>query len=726
MSGIINLSRRKFFKSSAVLGGGLVLGFYVPGCKKAAEKVIMVEEFVPNAFIRIGADETVTIIVNKSEMGQGVYTSLPMLIAEELEVDWSTIRFEPAPVAPVYNHTQWGSMQGTGGSTSIRSSWVQFRKAGAVARVMLERAAAETWQVAPADCLARNGFVIDKTSQKKLSFGKLVSKAALQTPPEDVNLKDPVNFTVIGKSKKRLDTPEKVSGKALFGSDVRMPGMLTAVIARSPVFGGKVKSYNDKKAKAIAGVKEVVQIDSGVAVVADHFWPASLGREALEIVWDEGPLASLDSRKQRQQYAELANKPGLVAAERGNVPLALAKAAQKIDAVYEFPYLAHAPMEPLNCVADARSDSCEIWVGTQLQTLDRDTAVALTGLPQEKVKLHTTFLGGGFGRRAVGDSHFVREAVQLSMAVKAPVKVIWTREDDIHGGYYRPSAYHQLSAGLDESGMPVALQQRIVNQSIVKGTPFEGMIKNGIDETSVEGAYNSPYEIPNLLVDSHMAPQGVPVLWWRSVGHSFTAFVKEGFIDELAHMAGQDPYQYRRQLLNKHPRQQALLDLVTAKANWGKPLTGGRFQGIAIHESFGSIVAQVAEISVGTSGKIKVHRVVCAIDCGRTVNPDTITAQMESGIVFGLSAALYGEITFENGRVEQSNFHDYEMLRMDEMPEVEVHIMPSQESPGGVGETGVPPIAPAVANGVFAAQGIRLRQLPMTPSVVYKMLQQAV
>ena len=724
MNGIINVSRRQFCKSGALLGGGLVLGFYVPGCRKDSEKAVTAEEFPLNAFIRIGTDETVTIIVNKSEMGQGVYTSLPMLIAEELEVDWSTIRFEPAPVDPAYNHTQWGPMQGTGGSTSIRSCWVQFRKAGAVARVMLERAAAETWQVAPADCLASNGFVLNKKSQKKLSFGKLVGKAAQQTPPKDVTLKDAEHFTVIGKPKKRLDTPEKVSGKAIFGIDVELPGMLVAVVARSPVFGGKVKSYNDKKAKAIPGVQAVVQIESGVAVVADHFWPANLGRQALEIVWDEGPLASLDSKSQRQHYAEMAQNPGLVAAQRGNVQVALAQAAQKIEAAYVFPYLAHAPMETLDCVADVRPDSCEIRVGTQLQTLGRDAAATLTGLPKEKVKLHTTFLGGGFGRRAVGDSHFVREAVQLSMAVKAPVKVIWSREDDIHGGYYRPSAYHQLSAGLDETGMPVALQQRIVSQSIVKGTPFEGSIKNGIDDTSVEGASDTPYEIPNLLVESHMAPEGVPVLWWRSVGHSITAFVKEGFIDELAHLAGKDPYQYRRQLLNKHPRQQALLELVATKAKWGKPLPAGRFQGIAIHESFGTIVAQVAEISVDASGKINVHKVDCAIDCGQTVNPDTITAQMESAIVFGLTAALYGEITLAKGRVEQSNFYDYEMLRMDEMPEVKVHIMASKEAPGGVGEPGVPPIAPAVANGVFAAKGIRLRQLPMTAAVVHNMLQE--
>jgi len=528
----------------------------------------------------------------------------------------------------------------------------------------------------------------------------------------------------LGRSKKRLDTPDKVQGKAQFGIDINVTGMLIAVVARPPVFGAKTKKIDDEKTKAVTGIKAVVPIDTGVAVVADHFWAANMGREALLIEWDEGPLATLDSDEQRQQYAKMAQEPGLAAVNRGDVDAALATADKVIDAVYEFPYLAHATMETLNCTADVRPDSCEIWVGTQLQTIDRDAAAEITGLPKEKVTLHTTYLGGGFGRRAVGSSHFVREAVQISKAIKTPVKVIWTREDDIHGGYYRPCSYNLLSAGLDKEGMPVAMKHRIVCQSIVKGTPFEGLIKNGIDETSVEGAYDSPYDVPNMLVDYYMAPTGVPVLWWRSVGHSFTAFVKESFIDELAHLAGQDPYQYRRQLLVNHPRQQALLDLVAEKGGWGKP-QAGRHQGIAIHESFGSLVAQVAEVSVNDSGKIKVHKVVCAIDCGRTVNPDTIGAQMESGIVFGLSAAFYGAITLKNGRAQQSNFDDYEVLRIDEMPEITVHIMDSKEPPGGVGEPGVPPTAPAVANAVFAASGIRMRTLPMTPNAVRKMMAHA-
>jgi isoquinoline 1-oxidoreductase beta subunit len=715
MNEIINLSRRDFLRTGALLGGGLVLGFAMPVQGSAGQaRPGSSTPFAPNAFIRIGTDDSVTIVVNKSEMGQGVYTSLPMLVAEELEVDWSKVRVEAAPVDPAYNHTQWG-VQGTGGSTSVRTSWDQLLKAGATARVMLVAAAARIWAVKPASCRAEKGAVVHEATKRRLSYGQLAEKAARLAPPQDVRLKPPHTYTIIGKPMKRLDTPEKISGKAVFGLDVRVPGMLTAVVARPPVFGATVKSVNDARARAVSGVKGVVRVDSGVAVVADHFWAAKGGRDALEVVWDEGPLATLDSKTQRDEYEKLAEKPGVIAARRGDVEATLAGTAKRIEAIYEVPYLAHAPMEPLNCVAHVRADGCDIWTGTQMQTTDRNAAAKLTGLPTEKVKLHTMLLGGGFGRRAVGDAHFVREAVQVSMAVKAPVKVVWTREDDIRGGYYRPVVYNLIRAGLGGDGMPVAWHHRIVGQSILIGTPFQSGVKEGLDPTQVEGAADSPYEIPNFLVDYHMAPPGVPVLWWRSVGHTFTAFVKEGFIDELAHLAGKDPYQYRRQLLAKHPRQRALLDLVADKAGWGKRSAPDRFQGIAVHESFGSFVAQVAEVSVSATGLVSVHRVACAIDCGMIVNPDTIAAQMESGIVFGLTAALYGEITFKEGRVEQSNFHDYEILRNNEMPKVEVHIMPSQEPPGGVGEPGVPPIAPAVVNALYAATGKRIRRLPIRP-----------
>jgi isoquinoline 1-oxidoreductase subunit beta len=713
MNEILNLSRRGFLKTSALAGGGLVLGVYLPEPDSPAEPQQNNTTFAPNAFVRIGADDSVTVLINHSEMGQGTFTGLAMLVAEELDADWSKVRAEHAPVDPAYNHVGLG-VQAVGGSTSTWTEWERLRKAGAAARAMLIAAAAANWRVDPASCRAQNGYVIHAASRRRLSYGRLAEKASGLTPPQDVALKDPKDFKLIGKPAKRLDTPEKINGKGVFGLDVNVPGMLVAVVARPPVFGGKVKSFDAEKAKTVPGVRHIVEIDRGIAVVADGYWPAKLGREALEIVWDEGPLATLDSRTQREQYAELAKQPGTVARKEGDVAAAMGQAAKRLEAVYDLPYLAHATMEPLNCVADLRAESCEVWTGTQFQTGDRDAAAQVAGLKPEQVKLHTTFLGGGFGRRAVFDSHFVREAAQVSKAVKAPVKVIWSREDDIRGGFYRPRAYHTISAGLDAAGAPVAWQQRIVCQSFFVGTSFEAFqVKNGVDGVAVEGAADLPYDIPNLLVDWRQAPGGVPTLWWRSVGHSHSAFVVETFLDELAHVAGKDPVEFRRALLTKHPRHKRVLEFVAEKAGWGKPLAAGRGRGLALHESFGSLVAQVAEVSVSKEGKLRVHRVVCAIDCGPVVNPEQILAQMEGGIVFGLTAALYGEITFENGRVKQRNFHDYPMLRMNEMPVVEAHIVPSTDKMGGVGETAVPPIAPAVANAIFAVTGKRIRRLPI-------------
>ncbi len=708
------LNRRQFLKTSATVGGGLLLSFYLPAFGKGTKFGIPEPaDFIPNAFIRIAPDDIVTIIVNHSEMGQGCYTSVPMVVAEELDADWSKVRFEAAPVNPVYNHTVYG-MQMTGGSTSTWTEWDRLRKAGATARAMLVAAAAQTWGVDPSTCRTENGKVIHTASGRSLRYSQLVEKAAGITPPADVKLKDAKEYKLIGKPIKRLDTPEKTNGTGIFGLDIKVPGMLVAVIARPPVFGGKVKSFNADKTKAIPGVKHVVEIDRGVAVVADGFWPAKLGREALEIEWDEGPLATLDSTQQRKEYAELAKQPpGGVAKKEGDVDTAKTKAAKKIEAVYEIPYLAHAPMEPLNCVADVKPDSCEVWVGTQFQTMEHLTAQQITGLKPEQVKIHTTLLGGGFGRRAVLDCHFVSEAVQVSKAIKTPVKVVWTREDDIRGGYYRPAAHHVINAGVDAAGNPSFWEHRIVCQSFVVGTPFEAMVvKDGVDHIAVEGAAELAYHIPNIQVSWKMAPAGVPTLWWRSVGHSHNAFVTETFIDELAKAAGKDPYQFRRTLLDKHPRHKRVLELAAEKAGWGKPLPAGRARGIAVHESFGSFVAYVAEVSIPKTGAVKVHRVVGALDCGPTVNPDTIKAQIEGGVVFGLTAALYGEITFEKGRVKQGNFYDYPMLRMNEMPKVEVHIVPSTERIGGVGETGVPPIAPAVANALFVLTGKRIHKLP--------------
>jgi isoquinoline 1-oxidoreductase subunit beta len=646
-------------------------------------------------------------------MGQGVFTALPMILADELDADWTKVRFEPAPVDPAYNHPVF-KMQMTGGSTSTWSSFDQFRQAGAAARAMLITAAAQKWSVDPGTCRTENGAVIHSASNRRSSYGQLAESAALLTPPQQVALKDPKDFKLIGKPLKRLDTPEKTNGKGIFGIDVKLPGMLIAVVARSPVFGGKVKSFNADKAKAMPGVRKVVEVPSGVAVIADGFWAAKRGRDALQIEWDEGPMADFNSKSQREQYAELAKQPGLSARKEGDASGAIGSAAKKIEAVYEVPYLSHAMMEPLNCAVDLRGDRCEIWTGTQFQTVDRMNAARIAGLKPEQVQIHTTLLGGGFGRRANPASDFVSEAVHVAKAAGAPVKVIWTREDDMHGGFYRPMYYHSLIGGVDAEGNPLVWSHHVVGQSIVAGTPFESVIvKNGIDGTSVEGLDDIPYAIPNLNVEYHPAKVGVPGLWWRSVGHSHNAFVKESFIDELAALGGKDPFELRRKLLAKAPRDLGVLELAAEKAGWGKPLPAGRARGIAVHASFESYTAQVAEVSVDSGGKVRVHRVVCAVDCGRYVNPGIIEAQVQGAVIFGLTAAFYDELTFEKGRIQQSNFHDYPMLRINETPEIEVHIVKNNEKSGGIGEPGVPCAAPAVANAIYAATGKRIRKLPI-------------
>lgn len=673
----------------------------------------MNDSFALNPFVRIARDNTVIVVVNKSEMGQGVYTSLPMLVAEELECELSSIRVEPAPVEPAYRHTLFG-IQSTGGSTSILSEWDRMRRVGAGAREMLVTAAADTWKVSRASCRAEKGAVVHE-SGKRLTYGELAEKASAVPAPGEVPLKGPEAFKIIGRPTRRLDGADKVKGKAIFGMDVAIPGMLVAVIARPPVFGAKVKGFNAEKARAVAGV-EVVETASGVAVVADTFWPANLGRRALEITWDEGPLAALSTAAMREQYTGFAKTPGEVARREGDPEKAFSGAAKLVEAEYEVPYLAHAPMEPLNCVVDLHEGGCEIWTGTQFPGPDRDAAARELGLAPEQVKVHTTLLGGGFGRRANPQSDFVVQAVQVAKAVEKPVKVIWTREDDIKGGYYRPMLYDRMAAALDGGDRLVGWRHTIVGQSILKGTLFEqAMVQGNIDPTSVEGAADTPYEIPHILLDLHTTDIGVPVLWWRSVGHSHTAFVMESFMDEVAHRAGIDPYQFRRGLLAAHARHRGVLDLAAEKAAWGTPLPEGRGRGLAVHKSFESFVAQVAEVSVDPAGKVRVLRVVCAVDCGQVVNPAAIEAQMEGAVVMGLSAALYGEITFENGRVKQGNFNDYPLLAIGEMPLVEVHLVPSREAPGGIGEPGCAPIAAAVANGVFAATGKRVRRLPFRP-----------
>lgn len=712
MSAIVTMSRRDFLKTSALAGGGLILGFYLPWGNNESEAA---ETFVPNAFIRISSDNSVTFFMNHSEMGQGVYTSLSMLIAEELEADWTRIRLEAAPVDPAYNHTAFG-IQMTGGSSSTWSEYDRLRQVGAAAREMLIAAAASTWQVNKASCRAVDGKVVH-TSGRQLTFGQLADKAAQQEVPKTVRLKEPAEFKLIGKPTLRLDSVEKANGRAIFGIDAHVPGMLVALVARAPVFGGKVARVDSRLAGKVPGVRKIVRISSGVAVVATDFWSAKKGREALKISWDEGPGTKFSTAAQRKYYAELARSPGVTARRTGNSEQALLTATKKLTAEYEVPYLAHATMETLNCLVVPNADGCEIWTGTQFQTVDRNAAAQVLGLKPEKVKIRTTFLGGGFGRRANPHSDFVVEAAQVAKVVKKPVKVLWTREDDIHGGYYRPFWYDRLAAGLDRDGEPVAWQHTIVGQSIMRGSPFEKSMlgKDGVDPTSVEGAKELAYGIPNIRIYLHSPENVVPVQWWRSVGHSHNGFVVESFIDELAHAAGRDPFEFRRKLLAGHPRHLGVLELAARKAGWGKPLAKGRARGIAVHESFKSFVAQVAEVSLSPDGEVRVHRVVCAVDCGRFVNPLTIEAQMESGIVFGLTAALYGAITLQNGRVEQGNFNDYPMMRLNEMPEVEVHIVQSAEKPGGIGEPGVPPIAPAVCNALFALTGKRIRSLPIRP-----------
>jgi isoquinoline 1-oxidoreductase beta subunit len=701
---ISRVSRREFLATAAV--GSLLLGFRVGDAAAAPAGA----DFAPNAFIRIGRNNVVTIIVNKAEMGQGISTALPMLIAEELEIDLRRVKVQAAPVGAAYAHPKAG-IQFTGGSQSVATEWDRFRKAGAAAREMLLAAAAQAWGVDRASLRAENGRVLGPGG-RALTYGQLVDRARTQPVPTDPPLKDPSQFKIIGKPTRRLDSREKVTGSATFGLDASVPGMLIAVVARPPVFGATVKSVDEAGAKAVRGVKQVVAVPSGVAVVADSFWSAKKGRDVLVVEWNEGPGATIDTDALEAEYDRLARTPGAPALRRGDADAALAGAARRVSAQYDMPYLAHAPMEPLNCLVSLGPDRCEIWTGTQFQTIDQANAARAAGLKPEQVAIHTMFLGGGFGRRAVPGSDFIVEAVHVAKAAGAPVKTIWTREDDIRGGYYRPMWHSSLNAGLDAAGKPVAWKHTIVGQSIVENTPFEGEIKNGVDGTSVEGAANLVYEVPNAAVDLHSPRSPVPVLWWRSVGHTHTGFVVESFIDELAQAAGKDPYAYRRELLAGKERHLGVLELAAQKAGWGTPLPAGRARGIAVHASFGSFCAQVGEVSI-QDRTITVHRVVCAVDCGRAINPETIRAQMEGGIVFGLSAALYGQVTMKQGRVQQSNFHDYPVLRLNSMPVVEVHIVPSTERPSGIGEPGTPLMAAVLGNALFTLTGQRVRSLPL-------------
>lgn len=690
MSAPTTLSRRDFIKVSSAAGAGLVLSFYLPSKGEALESAAEGATFVPNAWLRIDNDGIVTVTVARSEMGQGVHTSMPMMVAEELEADWKKVRVEQAIAHP----TKYGSMS-TGGSFSVRGSWQTLRIAGATARELLITAAAQTWGVDKSTCRAENGAVVH-SSGKRLPFGELASKAATIHVPTSISLKEPKDFKILGKRFPKLDTPSKVNGSARFGIDVRVPGMLFASIERSPVFGGKVSSYDASKAKTVPGVRDVVKIDSGIAVVATSTWDAFQGRKALSVTWDEGQYANQSSVAIWQLFDETAKSKGSIDDYAGNTELAFGESAKKVEAVYYAPLIAHATPEPMNCVADVRADRCEIWAPTQSPQQVQGEAARILGLPLDKVKVNVTLIGGAFGRRLQVD--YASDAVRVSKAIGAPVSVVWTREDDMQHDWYRPCTYNVMKAGLDKDGWPVAWLHRIV------GPSSRGLAVGGSTPS---------YAIPNFQIESHIKETGVTIGAWRSVGPSQNGFVIESFIDELAYAAKKDPFEYRRHLLAKSPRLRRALEFAAGKAGWGKPLPPGVGRGIAAVESFGSSVAEVVEASVEKNGTIKIHRIVAAVDCGPVVNPNTLEAQVEGGITYSLSSVLKDEITVAKGRVAQSNFDDYRIMTIDEMPKVETYIIPSTESVGGIGEPGLPPVAPALCNAIFAATGIRIRRLPI-------------
>jgi isoquinoline 1-oxidoreductase beta subunit len=716
------LTRRDFLKFTALAGAGLTLGGLLPGRAAAAGTAATPTLAMP--FLRVDPDNTVTVISKHVEAGQGVWTGLPTIVAEELDASWSQMRVESSPArVPMYGNFAFdpkGSVQGTGGSTAVANSWMQLRQAGATARAMLVEAAAAEWKVPAAEITVSEGVVSHPKSGKKATFGALAVHAAKMPIPAlaDLKLKDPGQFKFIGRDKlPRLDSRAKSFGQQQFAIDVMLPGMMTAVVMRPPRFGGKVASFDATQAKAVAGVVDVVQIPRGVAVIGRDMWSAKKGREVLQVTWDESGAETRSTAQILAEYKHLSGLPETAkAAKEGDVEAALKSAAHTLDAEFEFPYLAHAPMEPLTAVARLSADKCEIWAGCQFQTIDQVNAAMATGLKPDQVFITTLAAGGTFGRRANAESDYIAEVASIAKAVggKYPVRLIWTREDDIMGGRYRPMNYHRITAGLSQDGKVVAYRQRVVGQSIMAGTPFAAMMKDGLDPTSVEGNAAEQYDIENVHVTWTQPKSAVPVLWWRSVGHSHMSISKEIVFDELAETAGKDPVAFRLAHLEKHPRHAAALRLVAEKAGWDRPFSKekGRGRGVAVQESFGTVVAQIAEVTV-VGDTIRVDRVVCAVDCGIAVNPDVIKAQMQSGIGYGLAAALHGKITLTDGRVDQSNFHQYTVLRINEMPrEIEVYTVPSTNAPSGVGEPGLPPIAPAVANAVRSATGIKLRKLP--------------
>ena len=713
------LTRRDFLITSTATGGGLMIAFSLGGCDRDRGPQVQTGaggelppesdegEFRPNAWLTISSDDTVTIRVGSSEMGQGTLTGIAMLIADELDADWSKVHAEHAPADEAYTNPIIGR-QHTGGSTAIRGFWPIVRKAGAVGREMLVHAAALQWDIHPEDCHTENGAVIHEAcDHHNLSYGELADAASQLPIPESVFLKEPDEFVLIGQSIPRLDTPDKVNGKAVFGIDVELPNMLTATVARCPVKDGKMKRFDASKALALPGVKRVEAISAGIAVIADHYWAAKQGRDALSIEWDTAGNENLDSAGIEAQF-KAAVDSGLTERDDGDISKSLDAAARTLEAVYTVPYQAHVCMEPMNATADVRSDGCDVYAPTQGQTSTQNTAMRITGLPREKVRVHTTFLGGGFGRRSEQD--FITDAVECSKIAGRPVKVIWSREDDVMHDQYRPSTYNVLRGGIDDKGNIIAWEHRIAGPSIMaRITGSEG---DGHDWSSTEGAKNIPYAIANQRVTYAMSNTPVPVGFWRSVGSSQNAYITECFFDELAKLAGHDPVKARLELMKDHPRHAGVVKLAANKAGWGKKLPGGHALGIAVAESFASYVAMVAEVSID-KGAVRVHRMTCAVDCGMRVNPNSIRAQMEGAIVYGLTATLKGKISIAGGQVQQRNFDDYPLLRLEECPDIDVHIVDSEQAPGGVGEPGVPPTAPAVANAVFALTGKPVRSLPI-------------
>jgi isoquinoline 1-oxidoreductase subunit beta len=718
---VANPPRRNFLKFAATISattaGGMVLSISLPALSQSKQTQAYTEPnakqdiLAPNAFIKIDENGVVTMIMPKVEMGQGVYTSIPMLLAEELEVDVQTVKLEHAPPNDkLYADAMLGA-QVTGGSTSIRALWDPMRQAGAVCRTLLISAAAQIWKVEPSTCYAKSGVVYHDASGRKLGYGELVKVASTLPVPKEVSLKDPKDFTLIGTSARRLDTPDKVNGLAKFGIDAAPDKVKFAIIATSPVFGGKLISVDDSRALKMPGVLQVVKADNAVAVIGIHTWAAKRGLGALDIKWDEGKSTDVTTSDLINDLREAAKKPGAVAKKEGNATKAFKSASKTHAVVYEQPFLAHATMEPMNCTVEVNATGCDLWVGTQIPTFAQGMAAKTLGIPVEKVRLHNFLIGGGFGRRLEFDG--VVQAVKIAKQVKGPVKVIWTREEDIQHDMFRPYYYDRISAGLDADGKPVAWSHRIVGSSIMARFAPPA-VKNGVDPDAVEVSADPPYELPNLYVDYvRVEPRDVPTAFWRGVGPTRGTFVVESFIDELAHLANVDPVKYRLDLLDKTPRLKTALQTAVSKSDWGQPLAKGKGRGVSVMHAFGTFLAMVVDITVNDQGEVKVDRVVSAVDCGLTVNPNTVIAQIEGGIIFGLTAVLHNEITIKHGRVEQNNFSDYRIMRINEAPAIDVHLIKSAEAPGGIGEPGTAAIGAALANAVFSATGKRIRKLPI-------------